>query len=178
MVKIRKMIPQDRGKIYEILQQTHMFTMGEISVAMELIDTYLFNKEQNDYHIYIATENKDDLAGYVCFGPTPAAEGTFDLYWIAVAPALQNKGFGKILLQYVESEIYRKGGRLIIIETSSQTKYNPTQQFYLNNQYHLEARIKDFYRPGDDKLIFTKNLTLNSKYGKRENGKVAENLAR
>jgi ribosomal protein S18 acetylase RimI-like enzyme len=141
MIKIRKMIPQDRGKIYEILQQTHMFTMGEVSVAMELIDTYF-------------------------------------LYWIAVAPAMQNKGIGKILLQYVESEIFRKGGRLIIIETSSQTKYNPTQQFYLNNQYHLEARIKDFYRPGDDKLIFTKNLSLNSKYGKRENGKVAENLTR
>ncbi len=46
MINFRKMTSKDRSAIYEILQQTDMFTLPEINVAMELIDIYLFNKEQ------------------------------------------------------------------------------------------------------------------------------------
>lgn len=157
MTNIRKMFPEDRAELYEILQQTDMFTFAEISVAMELIDTYLFNKEQNDYEIYVA-ELGGEVVGYTCFGQTPAAEGTFDLYWIAVAPSMQNRGIGKELLLFTEQEIVHRKGRLLVIETSSQSKYHPTQQFYLKNNYIIEARIKDFYRVGDDRLIFTKRF--------------------
>ncbi|MCI0514716.1 GNAT family N-acetyltransferase [candidate division KSB1 bacterium] len=158
MYHIRKMFPEDRQVIYDILQQTEMFTIAEINVAMELIDTYLFNKEQQDYLIYVAESPEQEVAGYVCFGPTPAAEGTFDLYWIAVSPEVQNKGIGKQILNFVESEVKQQAGRIIIIETSSQSKYLPTQQFYLKNHYIIEARIKDFYKVGDDRLIFVKRF--------------------
>ncbi|MEJ2635306.1 MAG: GNAT family N-acetyltransferase [Calditrichia bacterium] len=178
MIKFRKLLPEDRGAIYEILQQTDMFTMAEVNVAMELIDVYLFNKEQNDYSIAVAETENSEVAGYVCYGPTPATEGTYDLYWIAVSPALQNQGIGKKLLHFVEKEIAREQGRLIIIETSSQPKYTPTQQFYFRNQYKLEARIKDFYRPGDDRLIFVKHLNVYTTGGKKENGAMAQNFAK
>ncbi|MBN1893296.1 GNAT family N-acetyltransferase [bacterium] len=158
MIDIRKMLPGDRSALYEILQQTDMFTMPEIEVAMELIDCYLFNKDQKDYLIYVAAEDKKNVVGYVCFGPTPATEGTYDLYWIAVSPDRQQEGIGKTLLQFVEQQVIQKQGKIIIIETSSQKKYKPTQQFYQSNRYALEARIKDFYKTGDDRLIFVKRL--------------------
>ncbi len=178
MTKIRKMKPADRGPIYEILQQTDMFTLPEINVAMELLDAYLFNKEQKDYLVYAAISADDEVAGYVCFGPTPATEGTYDLYWIAVSPAAQNRGIGKQMLRFVENEILHLNGRLIIIETSSQDKYRPTQQFYLNNGYLLEAQIKDFYRIGDDRLIFVKFLNVHKNGGYKENGAMAQNFAK
>lgn len=155
MTKIRKMRPEDRGAIREILTKTEMFTIPEVDVAMELVDIFLNNSEQKDYLIYVA-ESEARVTGYVCYGPTPAAEGTFDLYWIAVAPDQQGKGIGKELLEFVEQEVKQMKGRLIIIETSSQEKYTPTQQFYLKNHYLIAARIKDFYRVGDDRLIFVK----------------------
>lgn len=158
MAKIRKMIAQDRDVIFEILEKTIMFTQAEIDVAMELIDIFLTNKQQKDYIIYIAENERKEVVGYVCYGPTPATEGTFDLYWIAVSPKMQGKGIGKELLIFTEQEVLRQNGRLIIIETSSQPKYTPTQQFYLKNNYQVEARIKDFYSPGDDRLIFVKRL--------------------
>jgi ribosomal protein S18 acetylase RimI-like enzyme len=133
-----------------------MFSSEEINVALELIDIYLFNKEQKDYLIYIAENNVGELAGYVCFGPTPATDGTYDLYWIAVSPAHQRKGIGKTLLNYVEHYIKKNKGRLIIIETSSRNDYQNTRKFYINNNYQLSAQIKDFYHPGDDRVIFTK----------------------
>jgi ribosomal protein S18 acetylase RimI-like enzyme len=151
------MVSGDRGKIHMILIDTGFFTAAEIDVAMELVDTFLTNPAQKDYVVYVA-EEEGQLYGYMCFGPTPVAEGTYDLYWIAVDPAAQNKGVGKKLLGFMEYEIKRLQGRLIIIETSSQDKYKATQAFYLHNGYHPAAQIKDFYKPGDDRMIYTKYI--------------------
>lgn len=159
MVSIRKMISQDRDIVFDMIVKTNMFTQAEIDVAMELIDIFLTKKEQKDYIIHVAENERKEVIGYVCYGPTPATEGTFDLYWIVVAPNMQGKGVGKKLLKFTENEVINQHGRLIIIETSSQAKYLPTQQFYLTNNYQIEARIKHFYRIGDDRLIFVKRLS-------------------
>lgn len=158
MFKIRLMISQDRQPIYNILQETNMFTLSEINVALELIDTFLFNKQQQDYIIYVAEDSATEVVGYICFGATPATVGTFDIYWIAVSPAFQAKGIGKQLLFYAENQVIERNGRLIIIETSSKEDYLSTRKFYLNNNYQIVAQIKDFYRPGDDRVIFAKNI--------------------
>ncbi len=159
-LSIRPMVEADKPHIIEAVEATDMFTGEEVDVAEELIDIYLTKKDQKDYIIFVA-DLAGRPAGYVCYGPTPAAEGTFDLYWIAVAPELHKRGIGKRLLKYTEEEVSRKAGRLVVIETSSQPKYKATQDFYLRNGYAIEARIKDFYRDGDDRLIFTKRLAKN-----------------
>jgi ribosomal protein S18 acetylase RimI-like enzyme len=61
-------------------------------------------------------------------------------------------------LEYVEHEVIKQGGRMLLIETSSQESYGATIRFYERNGYQLAARIKDFYRIGDDKLVFSKVL--------------------
>ncbi len=159
MHKIRHLLPNDREQVHAILVNTGMFTSEEVDVAMELVDLFLKDRKQKDYDIYIS-ETDGRVSGYVCFGPTPAAEGTYDLYWIAVSSELQAKGIGSALLQFAETEIARRKGRLIIIETSSKEKYALTQAFYVRNHYTLESRIKDFYRLGDDRLTYTKRLSF------------------
>jgi ribosomal protein S18 acetylase RimI-like enzyme len=158
MLTIRKMTATDRPAVQEILVQTGMFTAAELDVAMELIDIFLERQDQKDYYIYVAENERKEVVGYVCYGPTPATEGTFDLYWIAVSPAHQQQGVGKKLLLFTEQEVVRQNGRMIIIETSSQAKYRPTQDFYLRNHYRVEAQIADFYRVGDDRMIFVKRF--------------------
>ena len=99
------------------------------------------------------------MQGYVCYGPTPLTQGVFDLYWIVADPAVQGQGFGRHLIEYVEGDIVKRGGRMLLIETSSQDSYGGTIRFYKKAGYKLEARIKNFYRIGDDKLVFSKELT-------------------
>ncbi len=159
-MKIRKMSPKDKAFIMEILKTTEMFSDAEVAVAEELIDIFLKNEIQKDYIIYVSEEDDGNLTGYVCYGPTPATEGTFDLYWIAVSPKYQNKGIGKKLLRFTEDEVRCVGGRMIIIETSSREKYIPTQEFYKRTNYGLDARIRDFYSSGDDRLIFVKRFYI------------------
>jgi len=46
---------------------------------------------------------------------------------------------------------------MLLIETSSQ-RATGNGRFYHRAGYELAARIKNFYRVGDDKLIFSKDL--------------------
>jgi ribosomal protein S18 acetylase RimI-like enzyme len=94
----------------------------------------------------------------VCYGVVPLTDGVYDLYWIVVDPASQGKGFGRRLLDFVEKDVVRRGGRMLLIETSSQQTYEATIRFYQRSGYELAARIKNFYRVGDDKLVFSKEL--------------------
>ena len=94
----------------------------------------------------------------MCFGPTPLTQGTFDLYWIAVDPACCARGVGTRLLLAAEEVMRSQYGRLVLIETSSGGGYELTRQFYLKNGYTLAETIPDFYRPGEDRVTFTKYL--------------------
>jgi ribosomal protein S18 acetylase RimI-like enzyme len=154
-IVIRPMRREDRDSVLGFLRENGLFTAGETEVARELIDIWLDKPEQKDYIVYTAV-SRGAAAGYVCFGPTPATSATWDIYWIAVAPRLRRGGLGGRLLCFAENEIFSRGGRLIIIETSSTEHYIPARSFYGKNGYAAEARIRDFYCPGDDKLIYVK----------------------
>ena len=156
MNRIVKMQLQHREAVLSILKEVDMFSQAEIDVAMELIDIFLNDKEQKDYIVCVALDEADHVLGYVCYGPTPATQGTYDLYWIAVAKNIQNQGIGRLLLNFTEAEVDLLKGRLLIIETSARTHYSATQNFYLRNGYTIAAQIKDFYAPGDDRMIFVK----------------------
>jgi len=155
---IRKFLERDKKELINILEQTNAFTDNEISVALELVDIYLNNKNQKDYDIYSAVDENENLLGYICIGPTPLTDGTYDLYWIAVRADIQGKGIGKKLLKFAEEIIKTYKGRLLVIETSSQDKYSKTRDFYESNGYKVLSRIKDYYKIGDDLLVYGKYL--------------------
>ena len=126
-------------------------------MAEEVIDSYLRDPRGSGYHTLVA-ELDSTIAGYICYGPTPLTEGTWDIYWMAVAPEKQGKGIGGALLAHAEERIREAQGRLAIIETSSQPEYEKTRRFHLNHGYEVIGRIPDFYALGDDKLILQKRL--------------------
>lgn len=153
-MKIRAACPGDRARIHEILISTARFTEQEVGWAMELVD----HPDRNEYEAHVLEDADGRVQGYVLFGPTPMAEGVFDLYWIAVDPKRQGQGCGQLLLRFVENEVRRRSGRMLLIETSSKRSYAPTVRFYQRAGYCEISRIKDFYRIEDDKVVFSKNL--------------------
>jgi len=158
---IRKIEPRDRSRIEDMVVSSGKFNDVEIETALELVDDALKEGEASGYIFVVLEYGKEHpvLHGYACYGPTPLTQGVYDLYWIVVDPAAQRKGFGRYLLEYVESDIIKRGGRMLLIETSSQETYSATIRFYERNGYQLVARIKNFYRIGDDKLVFSKELS-------------------
>ena len=128
-----------------------------MAVAEELIGSYLQDPSSSGYHVLVA-EVDSTVTGYICYGPTPLTEGTWDIYWLAVAGEKQGQGIGSALIKSAEKEIARAKGRLSIIETSSTPAYEKTRRFHLGQGYEIVARIPDFYAPGDDRLILQKRL--------------------
>ncbi len=157
-INIRAMIRGDKPGIMQILRNTPEFKPSEVVVAEEVIDRYLNAPFTSGYHILVA-ELDSTVVGYVCFGPTPLTEGTWDVYWIAVERERKGKGIGSVLLDHAEKNMRGSGGRLVIIETSSLPEYQNTRQFYLHHDYEIIARLPDFYTPGDDKIILQKRLS-------------------
>jgi ribosomal protein S18 acetylase RimI-like enzyme len=45
------------------------------------------------------------------------------------------------------------------VETSSRADYAPTRAFYESRGYTRTATIPGYYAPGDDLVVFTKDLT-------------------
>jgi len=157
-LKIRPMDSQDKAAIMRIITATPEFKPTEVSVAEEVCDSYLRDPSGSGYHIFVA-EVDSSVAGYICYGPTPLTEGTWDIYWIAVAAQYQGHGIGSALLAFAETSITKASGRLALIETSSKPEYERTRQFYYAQGYKVVCRIPDFYAPGDDKLTLQKRLS-------------------
>ena len=111
-----------------------------------------------DYSFLGAFTPEDELVGYACYGPTPDTDRTFDLYWIAVDPGAQGSGSGTRLLAEVERRLQGQNARMLIVETSSRSEYEPTRHFYSKRGYAEAARVRDFYAPLDDRIIYTKRF--------------------
>jgi len=156
-VSIRPMKPRDRTAVEKIVAGVAVFSAGEVDTALELVDEWLDEGEESGYLTYVLEDGDPPaVRGYICFGPTPLTESTWDLYWVAVDPAAQGKGYGQMLLAFAETEVRQRGGRLLLIETASQEAYGATVRFYQRAGYELVSQIRNFYREGDDKLTFAK----------------------
>lgn len=149
-VILREKRASDRAPLEAILRATRVFAEYEIDIALELIDA-----DPKVGYRFVVAEIAGKTAGYACFGATPCTVGTWDLYWIAVDPALHGSGVGYALMKSAEDSIRASGGRLIVIETASKPTYDATRAFYVKYGAHEAARVKDFYAPGDDKVIYT-----------------------
>lgn len=126
-----------------------------MTTALELIDAAIAGSP--DYLIQVALK-QGKLVGYICYGPTPMTEGTWDLYWIASDPNHRGEGIGSALDSAMEAEIRARQARLIRVETSAEEAYGPTRGFYASMKYQEEARFRDFYKPGDDLIILSKRV--------------------
>ncbi len=147
----------DADAVREIVSSTGFFRPDEIEIAVELVTERLSRGEASGY-LFLFAEVTGATAGYACYGPIGCTLGSFDLYWIAVHADYQGRGLGRLLLTESERRIRAAGGRRIYIETSLKDQYAPTRGFYEACGYVEEAVLREFYAPGDDKVIFGKSV--------------------
>jgi GNAT superfamily N-acetyltransferase len=158
MSRIRAIGTADREAVRSLIEGTGVFKTHEVDVAMELVDIALTRPEQDDYHPFVLVEDDGTVAAYACFGKNPMTKSTFDLYWLATRADRMGKGYGRKIVAFVEEEVKRRGGKLLVIETSSKESYGATQEFYLKIGCILAATLSGYYDEGDDKLIYLKRI--------------------
>lgn len=155
-IRIVKVEATHRDALVAIIGGTDNLSVEERGCAEELLDIYLDNPVQRDYN-FIAAVDADGLPmGYACYGPTPLAGGTYDLYWIVVGASGRGKGQGSALVGRTEEIIRGEGARMLIANTSGRDDYAAARAFYAKAGFVEEARIRGFYRQGDDLVVFVK----------------------
>lgn len=149
--------PQDPEVVRRLVASTGFFSPQEVAVAGELVEEWLARGEASGYH-FLFLEQAGAVVAYACFGPVPFTDGRFDLYWIAVDQELRGQGLGRMVLAAVEARLPGLGCRRLYAETSGRPQYRPTCRFYETAGFDLDVRQRDFYRDGEDKLIYVKPM--------------------
>lgn len=159
-LSLRSLQAADVESIDAILRANRpVFSDTECRTAVSMIREGLAYPADEDPYQFLVAELDGRVAGYACFGSVALTQGAYDLYWIAVAPELRGRGVGRALLERVEQIVREQSGQLLVAETSGRADYEPARRFYEQVvRWERCGTIRDFYRPGDDKVLYVRHL--------------------
>jgi len=154
---IRAIAPDDTTAVMALAEAIGLFTPQELEALAGMLSEYFDGKLGKDC-FWIVYDDREPVGTAYC-APEAYTRGTWDLDFIAVHPSHQGKGYGGKLLEYVETTLAECRERLLLVETSGLPNLEQTREFYRKNGYEEEARIREFYKAGDDKIVFRKLLS-------------------
>lgn len=149
---IRPVHASDIPALKELIDATGLFPSDLLD---GMITPYLSATEHPE--LWLTYDSGGPLAITYC-APEQMTTGTWNLYLIAVHPDKQGKTIGSALLQHIETLLTAKGARILLVETSGLESFERTRAFYRGCGFHEEARIREFYQAGEDKIVFRKVL--------------------
>ncbi|MEO0988029.1 MAG: GNAT family N-acetyltransferase [Cyanobacteria bacterium J06639_14] len=152
---IRPSTPDDMSALIALAEAIG-FEATELDELSGMLTEY-FAGNLGPEHFWV-TDDDNGPVGVAYYAPERMTAGTWNLYLIAIRPDRQGQGRGKALLRYVEQRLTARGERLLLVETSGLDSFESTRAFYHKCGYKEEARIRNFYDLGDDKLVFCKAL--------------------
>ena len=96
-------------------------------------------------------------AAIAYYAPERMTDGTWNLYLRQSTQSTKVKDWA-VPVQQVEQDLLQASARVLLIETSGVPDFAGQRAFYVRLGYHEEARIREFYAPGDDKVVYWENL--------------------
>lgn len=157
-LNIRPANPEEAPLLLEIAVDSGLFPPTDISALSEMIDAY-FAGALDPSHVWLVHEVDDVVCAAAYYAPEMMTDRVWNLLFIAVRERFKGQGLGSALLGHIERALQERGQRMLLIETSSLGTFAKTRAFYLKHSYEEEARLRDYYEPGDDKVVFRKVLT-------------------
>ncbi len=153
---IRFTVSEDTDALLTLAAATGLFEADQIDDLAQML-AQQFNQEITSPAIWL-TDYDSKPVGLAYVAPERMTHGTWNLYLIAIHPDHQQQGRGTELLGYIEQLMRERGERLLLVETSGTDEFAYVRQFYRARGYEEEARIRDFYIDGVDKIVFRKSL--------------------
>lgn len=145
----------DPDSIRELVRASNVFSEIEVETAGELAEAVLDGSDLS-YKFIFLRNTKGQPVAYSCFGEIPLTDKRYDLYWIVVHPAYHSQGLAQKISLETDQAIIVNDGKHLYAETSGTDIYKPARSFYLKNNYQQVACYPDFYKEGDDKIVFVK----------------------
>lgn len=153
---IRAVVAADLSGLKVVVDGTGLFPSAMLD---EMLAGYLAGEGDE---LWLTADENEAKAGPIAVAyaaPERMTLGTWNMYLLAVHPAHQRRGLGAALVRRIEDMLAASGQRVLIAETSGLPEFERTRAFYRTIGYDEEARIRDFYAPGEDKIVFRKALS-------------------
>jgi ribosomal protein S18 acetylase RimI-like enzyme len=155
---IRPTTPEDTTALIALADATGLFPFSGLELLRQMLTDSVGGA--SDTEPFWITDDDDGPVGVAYCEPERMTDRTWNLQLIAIHPDRQGQGRGGKLLRYVEQALMARGGRILLVETSGVPDFERTRAFYAKCGYEEEARIRDFYATGDDKVVFRKVLAV------------------
>jgi ribosomal protein S18 acetylase RimI-like enzyme len=161
-MNIRPIQPQDIAALQHVLDDTGLFPS---EMLPEMINGYFTGGAPDEIWLTSYYDDDDDdeqdggtPVGFCYAAPEKLTEGTYNMLAIAVMSSHQNKGLGGAMVRALEETLRKQGHRILIVDTSGADEFATTRAFYQKKGYTQEARIRDFWSAGNDKIVYWKAL--------------------
>jgi ribosomal protein S18 acetylase RimI-like enzyme len=155
---IRKTSAHDTDALMAIVESSGQFDTDGLAHVKTTLLEYL---EGQSNGLWLTADDGEPVGVAYCV-PEPVTSGTWNLLMLWTRRDRSNQGHGSALVEYLQVQLAYQAARLLIVETSGLPEYEAARHFYDKCGFSQEARVKNFFAHGDDKLIYTKNLQLNS----------------
>ncbi|MEL7524680.1 MAG: GNAT family N-acetyltransferase [Pseudomonadota bacterium] len=152
-MKIRPSVSNDIPALQYIADKTGLFPSD---LLPQMMDSYLSGGDVNS--LWLTCEEDSRAIGFCYAVEETFAAGTWNMLALAVAPERQGNGAGKAIVAALEKQLRGASNRVIIVDTSGTESFAGARSFYTRCGYAEEARIRDYWGPGDDKIVFWKAL--------------------
>ena len=149
---IRPVEPADLPALKSVIDENELFPSALLD---DMIAGYFAEDEASGYWL---TYDDGGAVAVAYYAPERMTEGTWNALLLAVRPDQQGKGLGASLMTYIEQTLSERGERVLLVETSGLDEFERTRNFYQKIGYEAEARIREFYARGEDKIVFRKVL--------------------
>ena len=155
---IRPISAEDTAPILALAESVGLFSLEEVEQLRPMVEEAVADGEgQRPFWLVDAAD--DGLVSVAYCEPERMAEGTWNLQLIAVRPDCQGQGRGGTMLEAVKQELLAQGARLLLVDTLGSDEFESVRKFYRSQGFVEEARIRDFYAEGADKVTFWKALS-------------------
>jgi ribosomal protein S18 acetylase RimI-like enzyme len=154
---IRSIAPNETTAAIAVAEATGLFQPHEAEALAKMLSEH-FNSETDDRDLWLVDDDGGELVGIAYVAPERMTEGTWNIYLIGIHPDRQRQGRGAALLAQIEQMLVERNVRILLVETSGTESFEYVRAFYRKSGYEQEARIREFYAAGVDKIVFRKAL--------------------
>lgn len=152
-VRVRGVLRADLPAMEAILDATALFPSALLAdMVAPLFD------DPSCRHLWLVAEREGAVVAFAYCEPERMTVGTWNLLAIAVLPSLQRRGIGALLIRRIERLLADGNERILLVETLGTPDFASTRLFYRTEGYTEEARIRDYYEDGGDKVVFRKRV--------------------
>ncbi len=151
---IRETIQTDSEALLAIVKDSGQFDENGLSHVEETLNNYLAGESDD---LWFTADDGEPIGVAYC-ASEPVTDGTWNLLMLWTRHDRNGLGYGSELVSHVENILNERSVRLLIVETSSLPDFAGARAFYDKCGFTEEARIRNFFAAGDDKIVYTKSL--------------------